>query len=632
MTIGAMWERLWRRKVGRVLALDFDGRHLRMVLADVSGGCTRIDRLVTVDLPDDLDADDAPAVGAFLGRALRQMHLSGVPLLMNVPRAKSVFKPLVLPPVEDEGELASMVRFQAQKELTFRPEEAVIDFTLETHYGVEPPPEEEPAGRHVLAAAVQKPVVEYYRQVAEAAGARLLRLGLRPYANMRCLEAYAGGEAERLAIIHLTAGEAEVDVIEQGGLTFSRSADVVLPPEPQDEASRRAALTDVVRETARSVQSYLAVERERRIERVLVAGGTGVEAEAAQALARRLAVPCEVFDPSARLRLSGSVADASAFISALGLAVGQGDAAAPPFDFLNPKRPPVRRDATRTIALTTAAAVVLVVVAAFAGAAIHLYRAGSQMAACEQELQEVRKKNKSVQTLAERVNALEAWLAEKRDWLDQWAYLSATFPSCREVYLTSLKTGADGTISLAVRARTNEAIDAIGERLGEAGYGFKPGQVTTAKDKYGYDYVASTKAIVDADMEVHLADAGAVDRPTDDVSAERFRPTSSGESDSGKPPTDEPDRQEERREARERRQADERPRETSRESDESKTLTYEQWQRALKELNKQRPRDRSSKAFQAWREKMKALYERRPSGGRRNQGRRSGTRYPNARY
>jgi len=627
MSIGSVWERLRRRKVGRVLALDFDGRHLRMVLADVSGGRTRIDRLVTVDMPEDLDADDAGAVGAFLGRALRQMHLSGVPILMNVPRAKSVFKPLALPPVEDDGELASMVRFQAQKELTFRPEEAVIDFALEAHYGVEPSPEEEPAGQHVLAAAVQRPVVEYYQQVAEAAGVRLLRLGLRPYANMRCVEAYAGSEEGRLAIVHLTAGEAEVDVIERGGLTFSRSADIVLPPQPQDETARRAAVADIVQETARSVQSYLAVERERRIERVLVAGGTGVEAEAAEALARRLAVPCEVFDPSSRLRLAGPPADASAFISALGLAVGQGDAADPPFDFLNPKRPPVRRDATRTIVLTTAAAVVLVVVSAFAGAAIHLYRASSQVAACERELDDVRKGNKKVRALAERVNAIEAWLTEKRDWLDQWAYLSATFPSCQEVYLTSLKTGTDGTVSLAVRARTSEAIDAIGERLSEAGYGFKPGQVTTAKDKYGYNYVTSAKAIVDAGMEVHLADVGSVGRPPDDVSAETFRPTPSGESASGEPGTDKPAREEERR------REEERPREASREPSESRTFTYDQWQRAMKELTKQRPdKSKSPKAYEAWRERMQDLYNRRPNRSRRSGGGRSDTRYPNARY
>ena len=80
MSVGTFLGRLRRRKVGRLLAIDLDGRRLRIVLADVSGGRTRIDRLVTADLPEDLDADDPQAVGAFLGETLRRVRLSGVPV------------------------------------------------------------------------------------------------------------------------------------------------------------------------------------------------------------------------------------------------------------------------------------------------------------------------------------------------------------------------------------------------------------------------------------------------------------------------------------------------------------------------------------------------------------------------
>jgi Tfp pilus assembly PilM family ATPase len=621
MSLGTLLGRLRRRKVGRLLALDFDGPRLRIVLADVSGGRARIDRLLTVDLPEDLDDADPQAVGAFLGQTLERLRLTGIPVVMNVPRAQAVFKPLVLPPVDDEAELASMARFQAQKELTFKPEEAVIDFAIEAHYGVEPTPAEEPAGHHVLAAAVQKSVVAYYEQMAEAAGARLLRLGLRPYANMRGAEEYAHGEQGRVAVVHLTGGEAEVDIIEQGGLTFSRSAEITLPAADADEVSRASALADVVQEIARSIQSYLAVEGTRRIDRVLMAGGTGFESAVADTLGARLRTPWEVFDPSPGLRRVDVPADASAFLSALGLAEGQGDADAHPFDFLNPKQPAVRRDPTRMIAAAAAAAVALIVVSAFAGAAIHLYRAGAEVAAREEELRRIKEGSKETRVLAQRVKALEEWLASRRDWLDHWAYLSTTFPPCEDVYVTSLKTGDDGTVSLNVKARSSNAVDALGERLSEARYGFKPGQVTTTKDRYGYNYVTSAKVIADADMEVNLDGAGQVRRPQDDVSSKTF--TAEAEP-----------RREERTEQRPPQQAESRPEpssESRRESESNGRARYEAWMRERNELMKQRPdKSKDPQAYEAWREKMKHLYERQPRRSRGNG--RSDTRYPEARY
>jgi len=585
-----------------------------------------------------------------------------VPVVMSVPRAKAIFRPLVLPPTEDDSELADMVRFQAQKELTFRPEEAVIDFTLEAHYGLEPLPDETPEGKHVLAAAVQKAVVGYYRQMAEAAGVQLLRLGLRPYANMRCAEAYGGADHGRLAIVHLTAGEAEVDVIEQGGLTFSRAADVTLPS-AVDPAQRDAVVTGVIQEVTRSLQSYLAVERDRSIDRVLVAGGTGIEAEVAAMLGGRLGVACEVFDPSPALRLRDMPDDASAFISALGLAAGQGDAAAPPFDFLNPKRPVVRRNVTRTAVIAGGSALALVIVSAFAGAAIHLYRANARAAEQEKILKELREDNKKVQVLAKRVGTIEEWINEGRNWLDQWAYLSATFPSCQEVYVTSLKTAGEGSVGLSVKARNNDAIDDLGERLAGAGYGFKPGQVMTASDPFGYDYATSVQVIVEPDMTLALADLKGVPRPDDDVSAERFdggaggRSSSSGSRSSGgrsyserpssersgteRPSSERPssERPSGEKPSGERpsgdkpsgdrsggeRASDERPADSR-----SSANEYEAWREKMRELYKQRPdRGKDPKKYEQWQKRINELSKQRPKGGSSRSE--QNTRHPGAR-
>jgi Tfp pilus assembly PilM family ATPase len=518
------------RKTGRFCAVDFDRDQVRVVQAEFSGERTRVLRLAAAAVPEDLDLTDAQAVGAFLGRTLGEMRIRNPAAVMNVSRGQAVLKPLVLPPVASAGELASMVLYQAEKELTFRPEEAVVDFTIESHYGIEPSGSDEPQGQHVLVAAVQRPLIEYYQKVAEAGGMRLLRLGLRPYADMRGVEAYAAPGAEaRVAIIHVMAGETEIDIMDAGGLAFSRSAVVLVPREADGYAAvRREAAETIVKEVARSLQSYMGVERGQVIDVVLVAGGTGIESEVAGELAKRLSARCELLNPSEALGLEDSGPAASAFISPLGQAIRHGDPAALPFDFLHPKRPPVRRDMNKIAALSGVAAVALLVTGVFAGAAVHWYRADSYYSARVAELKQLTDENRRVAALAKRAETIDAWVRQGRDWLDQWAYLTNVFPSCTDVYITGLKTAVaggptpGGSISFTVKAKNNDAINELGKRLEAAGYAFKPGQVTTGMDPYGYVYSTSITVMVKPDMKVDLSGAAAAPRPEDDAAAEQF--------------------------------------------------------------------------------------------------------------
>jgi len=518
------------RQGRRFIAIDFDSRQLRVVEAELTSSGVRIIKLATADMPAGLDMADAQAIGTLIGGTLDNMKLRNSAIIMSVPRGQAVLKPLVLPPVATTSELAAMVQYQAEKELAFRPDEAVVDFTLESHYGTGQTSGQESEGENVLVAAVRRPVVEYYQAIAQAAGTKLLRLGLRPYANMRCMEAYAQHEMRaRLALVDITADEAEIDVIESGVLTFSRSAVLKAPaPGEADEAVVREAVAAVAAEVARSLQSYLGVERGHKIDAVLVAGGTGIEAAVAEELKVRLSIRCERLNPSPALGLEGSGPEASAFVSAIGLALGQVPGAAVPFDFLNPKRPVVRRDLRKLGVIAAAAACALVVLTVVASASLYRYTAESRLGSLTEQYNKLKEENRKVGALAKRVETIEGWVRDGRNWLDQWAYLSAVFPSCTETYVTSLKTNLDGSVSFVVKAKNNEAINDLGKRLAAAGYDFKPGQVITGGDPYGYTYSTTVKILVKSDMKVDLAAVSAVPRPEDDASAKEFgKPTGS---------------------------------------------------------------------------------------------------------
>ena len=416
-----------------------------------------------------------------------------------------------------------MVQYQAEKELTLRPGETSIDFTLESHYGAEPPPEEQADGVQVLVAAVRRSVVDYYLAVAQAAGLRLVGLGLRPYANIRAVQTYGQHGAEaRVAIIQIMADEAELDVCDAGAMTFTRPATIKVPSPLVEPAAGDAAQT-VVTEVTRSLHSYLGVERGHQITAVLVAGGTGIEARVAAELKRRLDIPVEPLDPAGALGLEAQGLSASAFISALGLAVSHAPGVGLPLDFLNPKRPPVQRDKRKIMAISAAAAVILLVSGIFAAAGVRYWSAQSNLLALQERSAKLTEANKGVAVLADRIKKLDSWVGGSREWLDQWAYLSGVFPPCTEVYVTSLISNNDGSIGVDVRANSSVALNELGKSLSGAGYNFKPGKIiTNSSEPYGYRYAESVTVVVKPDMKVDLEDLPMPVRPENDVSAEKF--------------------------------------------------------------------------------------------------------------
>jgi len=471
--------------------------------------------MTCADMPADVNVSDATAVGQFLGRTLREMSLENARVTMSASRGQAVLKPLSLPPGTADGELAGMVQYQVSRELPFGQDEAVIDFTIERHYDADVQPGA-PQGRDVLVAAVTVPVVDFYRKVAEEAGVRLVRLGLRPYADAKCVEmCRAVDGSQRVAIVHVTADETEIDILVGASLAFSRSAFVKIPAFPSGTVPQaEAAVGAVVTEVVRSLQSFQTIERGGRIDRILVAGGTGIERQVADLLSRRSAVPCEMFKPGTALGLDEGV-DTSGFISALGLAAAPARRNALPFDFLSPKRPAAVRDMRkiRLAAISGAAALLAVV-----GLAVGVGRISSRRSdvnRLREEHNRLKEANRAVAALEKRVRQIDSWNAQA-DWLDHWAYLSGLFPPAQDAYVTSLRSNADGTLSVAVQATGQQVISHLVTRLQNAGYTVSPGPVSPTRDRYGYAHGSVLKLSIARNMNPDLRSVSLATRPADD--------------------------------------------------------------------------------------------------------------------
>ena len=504
----------------RLVAVDFDSRQLRIVQARRQGERMRVTKMNCTPMPEGMDIADPKAVGEFLGRTLKSMHLGSTGLVMSVPRGQAVLNSLTLPPGTPPGEFAGMVQFQMEKKLAFRPEEAVIDFTTESHYDVEAAADGEVVGESVLAGAVRLPVVDYYRQIALSAGVKLHRLGLRPYADRRCAEACTLIDRDaRVLLVHITADETEISVLRNGALEFSRSAVVSVPPPGENGAE---AVESLVREVSRSLQSYQA-EQAGEISKILLAGGTGIEALAADALADGVGAHCELLNPAVALGLAEDSPETSSFISALGLAISRAEEESLPFDFLNPKRPPIQRDMKKRRRAMIAGAVALLVLGSMTFGWVKLSEKNARVASLKSEKSQKGKGSKNDRATEKQKDGIEGWVDQRRNYLGHWAQLSCLFPECETTYVTSLKADS-GAMTFTVRATDTEVMADLDKRLVDAAYDSKPSTIMSRPDPFGYQYGTTLKVIIGPDVTVDLTAVEPVPRPADDVAGTTTAP------------------------------------------------------------------------------------------------------------
>jgi type IV pilus assembly protein PilM len=535
--------RFWRARQN-ITALDVDGEMLRVVQTVQRGGRLRVTRFAArqLDLPAGQNASDPAVMGAGIAKALQGLNLKPGPVVMGVPRALAVLRTLSMPAAAGESELASMIHFQISKDLPFPVGEAVIDFKVQwPHAGgsAEPRPDkpsplasetgkaEADAGRvDVLVAAVRRGVVESYQAIARAAGLKLAALGLRSYANARCVQAcnLIRGH-DYVALVSLRLDEVIIDVLDEQDLVFSRGSSVTQPehagaegdseagpspgragpegtPEPGPLEIGTATAADregdfagaVTIEVVRSLHGFEGAAHHGLVAKVVVAGGTGHEQAVVESLQKRLSIPCSLLDPASALGLPESErAHSPGALAAFGLGLGATDPEGLPFDFLNPKRPAVP-GANRRLKQMAAAAAALIVLFGFLGVRHRLV--GGRLAAQNRLAEEVARERKKApvykQTLLQAKSVAE-WEKARHKWLDHFAYLSSVLPTSQDIYLNSFAVSGRGTIRLGVQARAGEVIANLDKALRAAGYEVNPLAINPSPDKYGYPFKSNVE-------------------------------------------------------------------------------------------------------------------------------------------
>ncbi len=393
---------------------------------------------------------DAQEYGRWMRQTLDEGAIGARDAIVALDRGEVIVKHLRLEGAGiDRGDLPGMVRLQMLRQLTFHPDDAAIDFSIED--------EREGDGSAsfgVVAAALPGERIGWIREALACAKLRAVSIGLKTdgvAALMRTSSSWRGG---RVLAIGFGKRGADFVLMDSGRVVYSRGVDAV--GDAGEAGNDEAFASWVATEARRTWMTHAVQPDAEQIERAVVLGGGGgvlasmIADRCAEALGVRMEAaasfsgvdPGEVRTEAWMLPLAGL---------ALGFARGEN-----PVDLANPKRPPDRTARKRQLALAAVLAVILGFGWLFTQANLAKGRLEGELEALNQELSDIRKDEADALRRAARLEHLERWMAGDVSWVDHFAEIVGRSPGHERVLITTLAGGSSTDIEYERKSASGE--------------------------------------------------------------------------------------------------------------------------------------------------------------------------------
>jgi len=419
--------------MARVLALEWDSREARVVVAQVRGTRAFVEHAFSIELAHrDGGQDSAPVdFGASLSGALASRRVGKVETLVAVGRTSIELKMLAVPPAPDE-ELPELVGFQAMREFHSLQDGWTLDFL--------PLPSQPDEPRRALAAAIAPELIQQIQERCASAELVPERLVLRPCAAASLLLRHEPQGAEQVALlVDLLAEEVDLTVIASGRVVLMRTVKLPGQSTAQDDHSW---LVGEIRRTCAAAQNQLGGDR---VEVVYLCGATeeyqhlGGTIQQSQGLAVRL------FDPFAAVdvdrTLSALPKERGRFAPLLGMVSDEAQQAPHAIDFLHPRRAPEPQSNRRAVGLALTGAALFLLAGAF--------WIWSGLSALDQQIDDLKQASTEADQLAKRagryvseVEEISKWTVSDIPWLDEIDRLARQMPPAEAAMLLRLRCGA----------------------------------------------------------------------------------------------------------------------------------------------------------------------------------------------
>jgi Tfp pilus assembly PilM family ATPase len=454
-----------------LLCIDWDERSLRILDTSFQRSGVTVRRVVHAPIPEGLDVRDPSAMGDFLRRTLGEHRIRTRRAIVDVPRQDAVLNRLSLPGGSMD-DMAAMVHLQIAKELPFSKDQAVIDFAVV--------PVEGAATWDVWVAAIRVNVVEYYRQVFADAGLTLERIGLRPYANVRTLQA-AEFTQGRVVLVDIGPSMTEINILRDGQLMYTRAATVAVPVTVAPASAEGAgeaepwSMDTLLIEVNRTIAAYRATDLGATIDRILLAGLGALDDRLLPAVEERFSVPTQAMAiPNAVRWRADSTVSAAPFSAAMGLALSNLGDKSQCFDFLHVKEPEAEHRERAKKRPVVAAVVVMFAAAAVVAAYQPIRKKHGELEALQGTISTLNQNKKDREEALKRITDLTDWQTGNVMWMDHLKRIAAVFPSNKDCFITKMDANSGkGTITLTLAAtdpfQAGKVVDAVKSITDEKG-------------------------------------------------------------------------------------------------------------------------------------------------------------------
>ncbi len=314
--------------------VDIGTEYIKVAAARVASGAPEVTALALTPTPPAAWSEGLRAgeVGAALEKIVAEAGAPAGKVVAAVTGEKVISRDIRVPPMPRK-ELESALRWEAERYIPVPLEELVVRSVVLGEAKGERGPE-----LHVLLAAAPERLVRDYHELFLRAGLNLVAVDLQSLALWRL---FVGASRQKgagsWAILDIGAKFSQLVIVREGEMAYTR----VLPQGGSgfegiktldgsgsgrelseiDSTIFRMAFEDYARQVQRSLDWYLAQERQSAIERVLLSGGAANIEGIAGHLAELLGVPVEIGEPplrfSSRLRQTYN----PSFAVAIGLAL-----------------------------------------------------------------------------------------------------------------------------------------------------------------------------------------------------------------------------------------------------------------------------------------------------------------------
>lgn len=446
-----------------LIAIEFDDQHLLVTAAQSGTARPCITHMVQLSIAEKSDEE----VGQALKDQLQEIGVSKCDGIAIVSRSVTEIRELLVPPAP-EDELPDMIRFQARSEFASLADDWALDYV--------PLSITENKPTQVLAAALTPQLDTTIKTICRLANVKLKRILLRPFAAADLLKSqFANGELGLLVDQNLDT--TDLSLIDGQKLISTRT--VRLPASMSaDQRSKQ-----LISEVRRTLAAARTASQGRKVKRVVISGKEAKNRLLAGDLAGPLGMEVDFLDPFSKVEVENrplleSLEFPGRYMSSLGGLQLELAGTRPDIDFLNPRRPVVKKvDYTKYYYYAALAA----------GIAFFAFVLGWRtLGAQKEEIAEKRATlNEKIrinegddnmpsvnQRLAE-IGRIDAWKTDEVNWLVELSEFSNRYLLPDDVvadsFTASFRPGSAGTIDLKGRivddlAKTDELIESLGQR------------------------------------------------------------------------------------------------------------------------------------------------------------------------